>query len=156
MSVVTPPTVTPASSPANTGVIGNPTTLVATAYAEPSPLSGAVNAEWQVNTGSGFHDVAVEPGAATGGSGTGYIYTSNYTFTPQSNDNNTQYQVIFTTTTSAGGATATTLATTLSVIPATTPVITLQPQDESVLAGTPTIFIANASGPRRPPFNGRC
>lgn len=98
--------------------------------------SPAPTARWQLSSdgGTSWSDI---PGATT----------TNYTVTAQLGQSGYQYRAIFT---NAAGSAATSPAT-LTVSAATqAPAVTLQPQDQSAVAGTSVSFTAAAAGSPAP------
>ena len=99
---------------------GTSTTFTATAIGAPT-----AQAQWQVNSGSGWQDIS---GATS----------ASYTFTPVAADNGNQYRVLFTN--SNGTTTSNAAALTVNYLTVTT-----QPVDAAVLTGSTATFTTAAS-----------
>ncbi len=148
LSVVAPPAVTPASTPANTATATNPVTLTSQVYSE----LGTPTAQWQYSPdGSTWTNF---PGTANVGtvstnltSGADNTFAASLTFTPNDTSlNGYQFRVMYT----AGSATTNTQGTTLNVVVAAAPIVTIQPQNTLVQEGNATIFLATAAGSPTP------
>jgi hypothetical protein len=110
-----------------TVILGNSVSFAATATGNPSP-----SVQWQSSSdGTTWSNI---PGATS----------TTYSFTPASGDNGKQFRAIFSN--SLGSATTT--AATLVVYYG--PTITLQPVQQSVIAGEPVTFSAAAEGNSAP------
>jgi len=150
LSTVSPPAVTPASTPANTATATYPVTLTSQVYSE----LGTPTAVWQYSPdGSTWTNFPTSnTGTITNIStsltaGANNTSTASLTFTPGDTSlNGYQFRVMYT----AASTTTTTQGTTLNVIVATAPIVTLQPENTTVEEGNATIFLATATGAPTP------
>jgi hypothetical protein len=123
------------TQPASATIVGGTSnTFTATDYSESSPVS----AQWQINTGSGWSNIA---GATNYTASTN---SSSYTFTSNANlsDSGDQFRVVFTNPNGSTDSVAATLTTVAPVAPS----VTSQPIPEAAQVGFPAVFTATATG----------
>ncbi len=116
----------------------------ATEYSDQSSNS----VQWQINTGSGWTNIAGAAATTLTATTSPYIFTSTYavTETPTLGENGNQFRAVFTN--AAGNST--TQPAVLTVVSPSAPTITLQPVNVSVQQDTTAVLTAQATGSPSP------